>query len=147
MSGFIPAQVSASVTTVISLPVIWPGWPLKKPWLPQDTAADDIDLIVLGSTTPEEICPNTASYIKNKLGASKAAAFDLNSACTSWFYGLNAATDMIRAGSINKALVIGSERLSLAMDWKKRESCFLFGDGAGAVLIEASDHQSGSALL
>jgi len=107
------------------------------------TAADDIDLIVLGSTTPEEICPNTASYIKNKLGASKAAAFDLNSACTSWFYGLNAATDMIRAGSINKALVIGSERLSLAMDWKKRESCFLFGDGAGAVLIEASDHQSG----
>jgi 3-oxoacyl-[acyl-carrier-protein] synthase III len=108
-----------------------------------DTAADDIDLIILGSTTPEEICPNTASYIKNKLGASKAAAFDLNSACTSWFYALNAATDMIRAGSINKALVIGSERLSLAMDWKKRESCFLFGDGAGAVLIEASEQASG----
>ena len=62
-----------------------------------DTAAEDIDLIILGSTTPEEICPNTASYIKNKLGASKAAAFDLNSACTSWFYALNAATDMVRA--------------------------------------------------
>ena len=108
-----------------------------------DTAADDIDLIILGSTTPEEICPNTASYIKNKLGASNAAAFDLNSACTSWFYALNAATDMVRAGSINKALVIGSERLSLAMDWKKRESCFLFGDGAGAVLIEASEQASG----
>lgn len=105
--------------------------------------ADDIDLVVLGSTTPEEICPNTASYIKNKLGATKAAAFDLNSACTSWFYGLNAATDMIRAGSINRALVIGSERLSLAMDWQKRESCFLFGDGAGAVVIEASEQQSG----
>ena len=108
-----------------------------------DTAAEDIDLIILGSTTPEEICPNTASYIKNKLGASKAAAFDLNSACTSWFYALNAATDMVRAGSINRALVIGSERLSLAMDWQKRESCFLFGDGAGAVLIEASDQESG----
>jgi 3-oxoacyl-[acyl-carrier-protein] synthase-3 len=105
--------------------------------------ADDIDLIVLGSTTPEEICPNTASYIKNKLGATNAAAFDLNSACTSWFYALNAATDMIRAGSINRALVIGSERLSLAMDWQKRESCFLFGDGAGAVVIEASEQQSG----
>jgi 3-oxoacyl-[acyl-carrier-protein] synthase-3 len=105
--------------------------------------ADDIDLVVLGSTTPEEICPNTASYIKNKLGATQAAAFDLNSACTSWFYGLNAATDMIRAGSINRALVIGSERLSLAMDWQKRESCFLFGDGAGAVVIEASEQQSG----
>jgi len=105
--------------------------------------ADDIDLIVLGSTTPEEICPNTASYIMNKLGASKAAAFDINSACTSWFYALNAATDMVRAGSINRALVIGSERISLAMDWQKRESCFLFGDGAGAVVIEASEQESG----
>ena len=105
--------------------------------------ADDIDLIVLGSTTPEEICPNTASYIMNKLGASKAAAFDINSACTSWFYALNAATDMVRASSINRALVIGSERISLAMDWQKRESCFLFGDGAGAVVIEASEQESG----
>jgi 3-oxoacyl-[acyl-carrier-protein] synthase-3 len=108
-----------------------------------DLDADDIDLIVLGSTTPEEICPNTASHIKNKLGATKAAAFDLNSACTSWFYALNAATDMIRAGSINRALVIGSERISLAMDWQKRESCFLFGDGAGAVVVEASEQETG----
>ena len=105
--------------------------------------ANDIDLVILGSTTPEEICPNTASYIKNRLGAKKAAAFDLNSACTSWFYSLNSATDMIKAGSINKALVIGSERLSLAMDWQKRESCFLFGDGAGAVVIEAAEQESG----
>ena len=105
--------------------------------------AEEIDLVILGSTTPEEICPNTASYIKNQLGATKAAAFDLNSACTSWFYALNSATDMIKAGSINKALVIGAERISLAMDWKKRESCFLFGDGAGAVVIEASEQESG----
>lgn len=105
--------------------------------------AEEVDLVILGSTTPEEICPNTASYIKNQLGATKAAAFDLNSACTSWFYALNSATDMIKAGSINKALVIGAERISLAMDWNKRESCFLFGDGAGAVLIEASEQESG----
>ena len=105
--------------------------------------ADDIDLIILGSTTPEEICPNTASYIKNKLGAKNAAAFDLNSACTSWFYALNTATDMVKSGSINKALVIGSERLSLAMDWQKRESCFLFGDGAGSVVIEAAEQEGG----
>ena len=105
--------------------------------------AADIDLVLLGSTTPEEVCPNTASYIKNKLAATKAAAFDLNSACTSWFYGLNVATDMICAGSICKALVIGSERLSLAMDWQKRESCFLFGDGAGAVVIEATEQETG----
>lgn len=103
----------------------------------------DIDLIVLGSTTVEEICPNTASLIKNKLGAHRAAAFDLNSACTSWLYSLSVASDMIKAGSVKKALVIGAERLSLAMDWTKRESCFLFGDGAGAVVIEASDKQAG----
>lgn len=106
-------------------------------------AADEIDLIILGSTTVEEICPNTASIIKNKLGANRAAAFDLNSACTSWLFALSAATDMIKSGSIKKALVIGSERLSLAMDWTKRESCILFGDGAGAVVIEASEQESG----
>ena len=106
-------------------------------------AAADVDLVVLGSTTVEEICPNVASLVKNKIGAYKAAAFDLNSACTSWLYGLSVATDMIKAGSIKKALVIGSERLSLAMDWNKRESCFLFGDGAGAVIIEASAQETG----
>ena len=105
--------------------------------------AADIDLVVLGSTTPEEICPNTASFIKNQLGATKAAAFDLNSACTSWLYAMNVATDMIKAGSVKKAVVIGSERLSLAMDWSKRESCFLFGDGAGAVVIEATEQKLG----
>jgi len=105
--------------------------------------ADDIDLVILGSTTAEEICPNTASYIKNKLGAKSAAAFDLNSACTSWLYGLISATDMIKAGTIKRAVVIGSERLSVAMDWQKRESCFLFGDGAGAVVIEASENRTG----
>lgn len=106
-------------------------------------AADDIDLIILGSTTPEEICPNTASIVKNRLGASNAACFDLNSACTSWFYGLNVATDMIKAGTIERALVIGAERISLALDWHKRESCVLFGDGAGAVVVEASDKKIG----
>ena len=122
----------------------------KMAWLACERAldaagvnAEDVDLIILGSTSPEEICPNTASYIKNELGATKAAAFDLNSACTSWFYGVNVATDMIRAGSIKKALVVGSERISLAMDWQKRESCFLFGDGAGAVLLETSEEKAG----
>ena len=105
--------------------------------------ADELDLVILGSTTPEEFCPNTASWVKNKLGASKAAAFDLNSACTSWLYGMNVATDMVKSGSIGKALVIGAERISLAMDWSKRESCFLFGDGAGAVVIESSQQKSG----
>jgi 3-oxoacyl-[acyl-carrier-protein] synthase-3 len=106
-------------------------------------SAADLDLVILGSTTPDDVCPNTASYIKNKLGASDAAAFDLNSACTSWFYGLTVATDMIKAGTITRALVIGAERLSLAMDWNKRESCCLFGDGAGAVVVQSSSADVG----
>ena len=106
-------------------------------------AASDVDLVVLGSTTAEEFCPNTASLVKNKLGATKAAAFDLNSACTGWLYAISVATDMIKAGSIKKALVIGSERISLVMDWSKRESCFLFGDGAGAVVIESTEQAAG----
>ena len=122
----------------------------KMAWLASERAlssggfdAKALDLVILGSTSPEEYCPNTASWIKNELGAVKAAAFDLNSACTSWFYGLNVASDMIKAGSIKSALVIGAERISLAMDWNKRESCVLFGDGAGAVLLTASDKDTG----
>ena len=101
----------------------------KMAWLASERAlssggfdAKALDLVILGSTSPEEYCPNTASWIKNELGAVKAAAFDLNSACTSWFYGLNVASDMIKAGSIKSALVIGAERISLAMDWNKRDS-------------------------
>ena len=108
-----------------------------------DISGREIDLVILGSTTADEVCPNTASFIKNKLRAQKAAAFDLNSACTSWLYGLVIATDMIRAGTINNAVVVGSERLSIAMDWKKRESCCLFGDGAGAVVLKKSDQEVG----
>ncbi len=108
-----------------------------------DMSGREIDLVILGSTTSDEVCPNTASFIKNKLGAIKAAAFDLNSACTSWLYGLVIATDMISAGTINNAVVVGSERLSIAMDWNKRESCCLFGDGAGAVVLRKSDKEVG----
>lgn len=122
----------------------------KMAWLAGERAlaaagrtAQDLDLVLLGTTTSEDLCPSTASYIKNELGADHAAAFDLNAACTSWFYGLTIATDMIRAGTIERALVMGAERLSLAMDWNKRESCCLFGDGAGAVVLERSDQESG----
>lgn len=105
--------------------------------------ADRLDLIVLGSTTPDEIIPNTASKLKNQLGSPRAAAFDLNAACSSFLYGLNVATDMIRAGSIERALVIGAERTSWLMDWSRRESAVLFGDGAGAVVLEPSSAEAG----
>ena len=102
-----------------------------------------LDLIILGSTTANDVCPNTASYIKNKLKADSAAAIDLNSACTSWLYGVAMISDMIKAGSIKTGMVIGSERLSLGLDWNKRESCCLFGDGAGAVVLTRSNDELG----
>ncbi|MAJ87575.1 MAG: ketoacyl-ACP synthase III [Cellvibrionales bacterium TMED148] len=105
--------------------------------------ASDLDVIVLGSTTPNEVCPNTASAIKNKLRANSAAAIDLNSACTSWLYGVAMISDMIKAGSIETGMVIGAERLSLGLDWNKRESCCLFGDGAGAVILTKSHTELG----
>ncbi|MHB8765906.1 MAG: beta-ketoacyl-ACP synthase 3 [Deferrisomatales bacterium] len=102
-----------------------------------------LDLIVLGSTTPDDIVPNTASKLKNELRADRAACFDLNAACTSFLYGLTVATDMIRAGSVRRALVVGAEKTSWLMDWSRRESAVLFGDGAGAVVLEPGPEESG----
>jgi len=101
--------------------------------------AEDLDLIVFGSNSPNEIVPNSASLIVNQLGAVNAAGFDVNSACTSFLYSLNIATDMIKAGSIQTALVIGMEKASRFLDWGKRDSAVLFGDGGGAVVLQASD--------
>jgi len=103
----------------------------------------EIDLVIFGSTSHDQVIPNTASIIVNAVGAVNASGFDLNSACTGFLYSLNVATDMIKAGSIKTALVIGAEKLSRFMDWGKRESAVLFGDGGGAVIIRATDEPLG----
>ncbi len=105
--------------------------------------AKEIDLVVLGTNSPDQMVPNSASLIVNRIGASNATGFDLNSACTSFLYSLNVATDMIKAGSIKTALVIGMEKTSTIMDWGKRDSSVLFGDGGGAVVLQASDEELG----
>lgn len=106
--------------------------------------AEDLDMIAYATTTPDEIIPNTASMLQGKLGASNAACFDLNAACTAFVYSFNMVSDMIRAGSIKTALIVGSERLSSLMDWtNKRDSAVLFGDGAGAIVLQASEQKSG----
>ena len=87
--------------------------------------------------------PNSASIIVNEIGAINATGFDVNSACTSFLYSLNVATDMIKAGSIETALVIGMEKASRFMDWGKRDSAVLFGDGGGAVILKATDKELG----
>lgn len=103
----------------------------------------ELDLIVLGTCSADEQVPNTASGVQFMLGADNAAAMDLNTACTSFLYGLSSATAMVRTGVVRNALVIGVEVISPYMDWSNRNVAVLFGDGAAAVVIEASDEPTG----
>ena len=105
--------------------------------------AADVDLIIFGSTTFSQLCPNSASYVQRVLGASNAGCMDLNTACTSGMYALTVATSMIRAGSAHTVLVIGAEVISKIMDWRDRDVAILFGDGATALLLEPSDAKCG----
>jgi 3-oxoacyl-[acyl-carrier-protein] synthase-3 len=109
----------------------------------------DLDLIVCATSTPEYIFPATACLVQDKLGATRAGAFDLLAACTGFIYALNMAAQAIRSGSIKSALVIGAETLSRFVNWKDRNTCVLFGDGAGAFVLQASQEPGGvlSAVL
>ncbi len=106
-------------------------------------AAADVDLIVYGGCSNDEAVPNSASGVQVALGATRAAAMDLNTACTSFIYGLSAATAMIQNGTIRTAVVIGVELISRYMDWNNRNVAVLFGDGAAAVVVQASDRAEG----
>ena len=106
-------------------------------------AAADVDLIIYGGVSNEELCPNSSSGVQLLLGATKAAAIDLNTACTSFCYGLATATAMIRTGVVRNAVVIGVELISRYMDWSNRNVAVLFGDGAAAVVLQRSDHEEG----
>lgn len=103
----------------------------------------DIDLIICSTSSPEYIFPATACLIQDQLGASKAGAFDLLAACSGFIYATNMAAQSIRSGSIKNALVIGAETLSRFVDWKDRGTCILFGDGAGAFVLQASEEPGG----
>ena len=105
--------------------------------------AKDIDLIVVATTTPDLTFPSTATIIQSKIQASNAFAFDVQAVCSGFVYGLNIAQNFITSGQVTNALVIGAETLSRIVDWNDRNTCVLFGDGAGAVLIEATDQDRG----
>jgi 3-oxoacyl-[acyl-carrier-protein] synthase-3 len=100
-------------------------------------AAADIELIIVGTTTPDLIFPSTACLLQHRLGANGCAAFDVNAACSGFVYALSVADQFIRAGQVRNALVIGAETLSRMVDWTDRGTCVLFGDGAGAVVLKA----------
>jgi 3-oxoacyl-[acyl-carrier-protein] synthase-3 len=102
-------------------------------------SAKDIELIVLGTTTPDIIFPSTACLLQHRLGANGCGAFDVNAACSGFIYAMAVANNFIRAGSVKTALVVGAETLSRMVDWTDRSTCVLFGDGAGAVVLQASD--------
>ena len=105
--------------------------------------AADVDLIIYGGVSNDELVPNSASGVQIALGAKHAAAIDLNTACTSFCYGLATATAMIRTGMVRNAIVIGVELISRYMDWSNRNVAVLFGDGAAAVVLQASDTEEG----
>ena len=98
----------------------------------------DLDLIVTGSTTPDLLFPNLACLLQQRLGVHGTPAISLEAACSGFLYGLSVADKFIRAGEAKYALVIGAETLSRITDWKSRDTCVLFGDGAGAVVLEAA---------
>ena len=100
--------------------------------------AKDLDLIIVATSTPDMVFPSTACILQNKLGNHGAPAFDVQAVCSGFIYALTLADAMIRAGAVKKALVVGAEVFSRILDFKDRTTCVLFGDGAGAVVLQAS---------
>ncbi len=105
--------------------------------------AKDVDLIVYGSCSNDEAVPNSASGVQVRLGALHAASMDVNTACTSFLYGLSTATAMIKSGVVKNALVVGGELISPFMNWDDRNVAVLFGDGVAAVVVEATERDEG----
>jgi len=104
-------------------------------------AASDIDLVVVATTTPDLTFPSTAAIIQAKLGVNEGAAFDIQAVCTGFIYALSTVEKFLSAGQHKRALVIGAETFSRILDWSDRATCVLFGDGAGAFVMEAEDEK------
>ena len=111
----------------------------RKALASANVGADEIDLIIVATSTPDFIFPSTACLLQQKLGNVGAMAFDIQAVCSGFVYALSVAEKFIRSGSHRKALVVGAEVFSRILDWDDRATCVLFGDGAGAVVLEASE--------
>ena len=106
-------------------------------------SAEEIDLIIVATVTPDNFTPSTACIVQDKLGAKNAWAFDINAACTGFIYALKLGRSLIRSGEAKSALIIGAETLSKALNWEDRGSCVLFGDGAGATVLTSTEEDCG----
>lgn len=115
----------------------------KKALISAGIKAEDLDLIIVATVTPDMNFPSTACIVQANLGATKAAAFDIESACSGFLYGVTIADQFIQSGMYRYILVIGAEAMSRILDWTDRNTCVLFGDGAGAAVIGVSNDESG----
>jgi 3-oxoacyl-[acyl-carrier-protein] synthase-3 len=105
--------------------------------------AEEVDLLIVATCTPDTVIPSAAAHVQKKMGASNAAVFDLNAGCSGFLYSLSVATAMIRSAGYRKALVIGAERITWFLNWSLRDTAVLFGDGAGAFVLEPSEEETG----
>ncbi len=110
-------------------------------------AAEDLDAIILATLTPDTYCPAGACYVQNLLGATNACAFDLSAACTGFVYGITVGSSLVRTGVHKNVLVLGAETLSRFIDYTDRNTCILFGDGAGAAVLSRAEEGGDSRLL
>jgi 3-oxoacyl-[acyl-carrier-protein] synthase-3 len=108
-----------------------------------ELASAALDLVICATTTPDHLLPPTGCLVQERLGAVHAGAFDVNAACSGFLYGLVAGSQFIQAGVCDRVLVLGGETLSRFVNWKDRNTCVLFGDGAGAVVLEATEQECG----
>ena len=115
----------------------------RKALAQANVRAEDLNLIIFATTTPDYLCPAAASLLQDRLGATHAGAFDLMAGCTGFVYGLVTATQFIKSGAYKRILVVGAEKTSAFIDWTDRDTCILFGDGAGAVVVEPSHTPTG----
>ena len=106
-------------------------------------SASEIDVIIIGTVTPDHPTPSTAAIVQNNIDAKNAWAFDLSAACSGFLYALEAGAKFIESGSYKTIMVIGVDTMTSILDFKDRETCIIFGDGAGGVILELSDNNSG----
>lgn len=138
-SGIVRRHISRDGETTCSLAADASRKAMQKAGI---TAAE-IDTIILSTATPDRLLPATAVDVQAALGASRASAFDIAAACTGWLYALTVAEGLIASGTIETALVVGSEKMSAIVDWQDRSTAVLFGDGAGAAIVRQSDGRRG----
>jgi 3-oxoacyl-[acyl-carrier-protein] synthase-3 len=128
-----PDETLTSISTEASL----------KAMAAANVTAAEIDMIIVGTCSPDRLLPSAAVELQAVLGASRAVAFDVDAACSGWLYGMQMAEGMMAAGNAETILVVGAELLSRIVNWKDRNTCVLFGDGAGATIVKRSTKQRG----